>query len=171
MSVQRSWSNTSASSTSTIFWKISESSIRCSAVANLAASAHASGSIARRRPKNCEQNWSTSVRPSIHSISCGSRKFQYARSTTRVPIFGRDSNRPLEVNSLTASRSAVRLIPNCSHNAISPGIIEPCGRSPDKIPRAISRATCTCRLRFEPEIELKVLAISSLIYMLCLCII
>ncbi len=72
---------------------------------------------------------------------------------------------PLEVRSLTASRSAVLLIPNCSHRAISPGMIEPRGKSPDKIPRAISRATCTCKLQsLEPGIELKVPNISLLTY-------
>ena len=99
----------------------------------VAASRQACGSRQIRITRKWSMTWwkFSSV---IHQVSNSwSRKFQFDCGMTRVPIRGRGKTIPFAVNVLTASRTAVRLTPNCSPSSISPGKMVPGSYSPFKM--------------------------------------
>ncbi len=133
MSVQRSWSTLPSSTLLPSFWKISEKLDTLFSRRKFLPPVRFRFNRTARSLRTVNRIGLRRLGRPIHSISWRDQGSSSMRGLLHEYRFsGRDSNKPLGVNSLTASRSAVRLIPNCSHNAISPGIIEPCGSSPDK---------------------------------------
>ena len=78
-----------------------------------AAPAGRAGSRASGRPCDCQ------------ATTSGSNQFHCSAASTRVPSFGPVTSRPLATSDLTASRTTVRLTPNCSHSSGSGGIEAP----------------------------------------------
>src|SRR5690625_1184433 len=123
-------------------------------LAYLAARAAAAGSVAIRSCRNSCSTLSVGLRSRDHCNRSGSKTFQSSSGKIRIPCLGRLEISPLAESILTASRTALRLTPNCVHSSASVGRLSLRSYSPQTMARPSA-----CVMRWDRLLPLSKMAI------------